>query len=276
MMHRSFAMLAMALASFKCSALSTTRKSKLSPMVEMRRRALSQQSQQHRKQNSSRSLHLRSPATPKRLTREFVAEVLDEGIFRQELALRAIDRQRSQREDSAQSVGDNIERRITELDRAKSQLIGLKRDLSGSSNLEEVSEKIAELGLRGIFTQPRSSWKSNKTSNREFGRPRGFTGEVFYSPLGTPILVGKQSAHRDDVMRQAAQGKDLWFQVDDYNGSRVLLRSSLARGTDGSKRCRQMAADLAAKFSMWGEYEQVPIMYVYGVKMRDVAHHLNR
>ena len=62
-------------------------------------------------------------------------------------------------------------------------------------------------------------------------------------------------------MRQAAQGKDMWFQVDDYNGSRVLLRSSLAKGTDGSKRCRQMAADLAAKFSLWGEYEQVPIMY---------------
>ena len=128
-------------------------------------------------------------------------------------------------------------------------------------DLEEISKEISELGFGAIFTQPQSSWKSNKTSNREFGRPRGFTGEVFYSPLGVPILVGKQNAHRDDVMRQAAQGKDMWFQVDDYNGSRVLLRSSLAKGTDGSKRCRQMAADLAAKFSLWGEYEQVPIMY---------------
>ena len=265
MMHRLFfAMLAIASTSFQCGALSAARRrSKSSSLVEMRRRAL-------RKPSNRAQTQQRTTAAPERLTRKFVADVLDEGIFQQELALAAVEGQRSQRgdsamqdteADSAQHVGDRIEMRIAELEKAKSQLIGLKQDLSGSTNLEEVSEKISGLGFGNIFTQPRSSWKSNKRSDREYGRPRGFTGEVFYSPLGTRILVGKQGAHRDDIMRQAAQGKDMWFQVDDYNGARVLLRSSLSRGTDGSKRCRQMAADLAAKFSMWSEYEQVPVMY---------------
>ena len=69
-------------------------------------------------------------------------------------------------------------------------------------------------------------------------------------------------AHKDDIMRNAAQGSDLWFQVEDYNGSRVLLRTSLMRGTTGSKQCRQMAADVAAKYSVWGEeHYSIPVMY---------------
>jgi hypothetical protein len=41
----------------------------------------------------------------------------------------------------------------------------------------------------------------------------------------------------------------LWFQVEDYSGSRVLLRTSVMRGLRGSKECMQIAADLAARFS---------------------------
>mmetsp|Transcript_2137 Transcript_2137/g.5655 ORF Transcript_2137/g.5655 Transcript_2137/m.5655 type:complete len:454 (+) Transcript_2137:123-1484(+) len=104
-----------------------------------------------------------------------------------------------------------------------------------------------------ILDRPRCTWKiESKSSESEFGRPRGFAGLVFYSPLGVPILVGKQRAESDGVLRRAAQGSDLWFQVEDYEGSRVLLRSSLIRGTKNSKKCVQMAADLAARYSMWG------------------------
>ena len=63
-------------------------------------------------------------------------------MFRQELALDAIEKQRRQRgedsetmhdteADSAQRVGDKIERRISELEKVKSQLLGLKLGLSG-------------------------------------------------------------------------------------------------------------------------------------------------
>lgn len=120
-----------------------------------------------------------------------------------------------------------------------------------------------------ILDRPKESWKINTVAvskdSREFGRPRGFTGLVFYSPLGVPILVGKRKSQSDDVLRRIAQGADLWFQVEDYDGSRVLLRTSLVRGLKNSKRCVQMAADIAAKYSVWGttatSAPAVPVMY---------------
>lgn len=129
----------------------------------------------------------------------------------------------------------------------------------------------AIMGSKGrpcpILDRPRDTWKIIAEQSRcEFGRPRGFTGLVFYSPLGVPILIGKARAESDGVLRRAAQGSDLWFQVEDYEGSRILLRSSLVRGTKNSKKCFQMAADLAAFYSVWGDrshnhLETVPVMY---------------
>jgi len=133
-------------------------------------------------------------------------------------------------------------------------------------------------GPCSILDRPKDSWKINTSAvtniDREFGRPRGFTGLVLYSPLGVPILVGKRKTQSDDVLRRIAQGSDLWFQVEDYDGSRVLLRTSLMRGTKNSKRCVQMAADIAAKYSVWGSttttttthrrmdaVRSVPVMY---------------
>ena len=122
-----------------------------------------------------------------------------------------------------------------------------------------------------ILNRPKDTWKIvAERSKGEFGRPREFTGLVFYSPLGVPILVGKPKAESDGILRRVSQGSDLWFQVEDYEGSRVLLRSSLVRGTKGSKRCLQMAADLAAFYSVWGGghypnksqvFDKVPVMY---------------
>merc|ERR1719491_179106 len=136
--------------------------------------------------------------------------------------------------------------------------------------MERIKAQIIKSGYGGIFHQSPSSWKSKQALQNQYGRPHGFDGDVYYSPLGVPILVGRMKAHKDEVMRNAAQGSDLWFQVEDYNGSRVLLRTSLMKGTSGSKACMQMAADLAARYSVWGagagtggnhKYDSVPVMY---------------
>lgn len=81
------------------------------------------------------------------------------------------------------------------------------------------------------------------------GRPAGFDGLVLSTPRGIPVLVGRQGADTDEAMRRAASGRDLWFQVRDLDGARVLLRTSMARGLEGSRECQQFAADLAAYFS---------------------------
>jgi len=168
---------------------------------------------------------------------------------------------------------DNLSRveiRRRELQEIDLRLENLRFTMEGQRNkneldqesLERVKEQIVECGHGSIFRQPRSSWKITKAQQNQFGRPQGFDGDIFYSPLGVPILVGRTNAHKDEIMRNAAQGSDLWFQVEDYNGSRVLLRTSLLRGTTGSKQCRQMAANLAAKYSIWGEeYDSIPVMY---------------
>ena len=128
--------------------------------------------------------------------------------------------------------------------------------------LEKIKQQIIQLGCGSIFGQSQSRWKSTIARDQEFGRPQDFDGDVFYSPLGVPILVGKVNAHKDEAMKNAAQGSDIWFQVEDYNGSRVLLQTSLMRGAAEIKQRRQMAANLAAKNSVWGdEYDSIPVMY---------------
>ena len=125
-----------------------------------------------------------------------------------------------------------------------------------------------------ILDRPKDTWKiiaERSSTTGEFGRPKEFAGLVFHSPLGVPILVGKSKAESDGILRRVSQGSDLWFQVEDYEGSRVLLRSSLVRGTKNSKMCIQMAADLAAYYSVWGRdhyhskndycFDTVPVMY---------------
>merc|ERR1712228_665333 len=118
------------------------------------------------------------------------------------------------------------------------------------SNLQDVHKSLMDLGFGSILLLPpgSGSWKHKKIKS-EFGRPKDWSGLVFYSPLGVPILVGKKGSHNDEVLRRISQGSDLWFQVEGYEGSRVLLRTSLKKGLKNSKVCRQMAADLAACYS---------------------------
>ena len=166
-----------------------------------------------------------------------------------------------------------LRERITKLEELR-QSTSTKHNSSLSLTAAESRFRVI-MGSKGkpcsILDRPKDTWKIiAERSTGEFGRPKGFTGLVFYSALGVPILVGKSKAESDGILRRASQGSDLWFQVEDYEGSRVLLRSSLVRGTKNSKLCIQMAADLAAYYSVWGGdhyhnkndcFDTVPVMY---------------
>lgn len=110
--------------------------------------------------------------------------------------------------------------------------------------LQTIKSNLIDLGLQSLLTQGPDCWRHVRDLCRntkvEFGHPADFAGLVFSSPHGVPILVGRKGAHSDDVLRRISQGSDLWFQVEDYNGSCVLLRSSLVRGLKDSRACRQM------------------------------------
>ena len=222
-------------------------------LVEMRRQSLSRTKKSNVCSNAPPRKHDES------LSKEFLLDVIDEALYRQMSALEALDRQnRTDRTEARRGELADITTKMKNLQSSMQTRNGLLNE----QRMEQIKHQICSLGYGSIFKQDRHSWKSMKARDKEFGRPRGFDGQVYYSPLGVPILVGRENAHKDEILRNAANGADLWFQVEDYNGSRVLLRTSLMRGTMGSKQCKQHAANIAAKYSMWGEgYESVPVMY---------------
>lgn len=244
-------------------------RAKSQSLVEMRRLSL----QKTKKSNNAKKKHgsiKHMQQTDTSLSKSYLLDVIDEASYRQAYAIEALDREVERQRIQQQlddSKTDRIEARRDELSNISIKLKNIQSSLYtdqlDKQSMEHTKQEICKLGYASIFKQPQSSWKSNKAIEKEFGRPFGFDGQLYYSPLGVPILVGRMNAHKDDIMRNAANGADLWFQVEDYNGSRVLLRTSLMRGTMNSKKCKQMAADLAAKFSVWGDhrYESIPVIY---------------
>lgn len=244
-------------------------RAKSQSLVEMRRLSL----QKTKKSNSTKKKHgsiKHMQQTDISLSKSYLLDVIDEAFYRQESAIEALDREVERQRIQQQldyTKRERIEARRNELSIISIKLTKIQSSLHtrqlDKESMEQMKQQICKLGYASIFKQRQSSWKSNESKEKEFGRPFGFDGQLYYSPLGVPILVGRMNAHKDDIMRNAANGADLWFQVEDYNGSRVLLRTSLMRGTMNSKKCKQMAADLAAKFSVWGDhrYESIPVIY---------------
>lgn len=269
MVVASFPLLALVLAIVSLNVRETHSfavRAKLS-LVEMRRQSLSRTKKSNVGSNAPPRKHGINHDNDESLSKEFLLDVIDEALYRQMSALEALDRQNQNiKEDSIRT--DRIEARRGELADITTKMKNLqssmqtRNGLLNEQRMEQIKHQICSLGYGSIFIQDRLSWKSMKARDKEFGRPRGFDGQVYYSPLGVPILVGRENAHKDEILRNAANGADLWFQVEDYHGSRVLLRTSLMRGTMGSKQCKQHAANIAAKYSTWGEgYESVPVMY---------------
>ncbi|KAL3939459.1 MAG: hypothetical protein SGBAC_005823 [Bacillariaceae sp.] len=178
---------------------------------------------------------------------------------------------------SPQQKLDSVNRRRGEILQKIHHLTNLKQQLSQQSRksltmktLQSFKNDFVVLGFGSILEHDPNKWKIRLHSKKDYGRPHGFGGLVFYTPQGVPILVGRPKAHKDETLRRIAQGADLWFQVEDYQGSRVLLRSSLQRGLKDSKECKQMAANLAARFSDWYygfdkdvsvDRTRIPVMY---------------
>ena len=117
---------------------------------------------------------------------------------------------------------DRVDKRSHELNERIAKLEELRHDIlegggGHKSNIGDDSLSVADaetrfrkiLGSKGkacsILDRPKDTWKIvAEKSKGEFGRPRGFTGLVFYSPLGVPILVGKPKADSDGILRRAS------------------------------------------------------------------------
>jgi len=206
---------------------------------------------------------------PSTINAKFLSSVISEALYRQDLILDALDDQ------DVTKASSSLEKRRAEVCTSIEKLLLLKSHLhldelhiSSKSptfdqerKIQNIHKSIVKLGFGSILNLPSSSWKHKINQKTEFGRPKDWTGLVFHTPLGVPILIGKKGSHNDETLRRISQGSDLWFQVEDYAGSRVLLRTSLIKGFKNSKVCKQMAADLAAYYSDYRTYDDVLVMY---------------
>lgn len=202
---------------------------------------------------------------PPKINTKFLSSVISEALYRQELILDALKNQDLEKASrSVETRRADVRTSIEKLLALQSQLNELSlssKKIDQESKIQNIHDSIIGIGFGSILTLPPSSWKHKINQKTEFGRPKDWTGLVFHTPLGVPILIGKKGSHNDETLRRISQGSDLWFQVDDYAGSRVLLRTSLIKGFKNSKVCKQMAADFAAYYSDYQTYENVPIMY---------------
>ena len=152
-----------------------------------------------------------------------------------------------------------VPQRLAEVDAAEEQLTELLGDLRRRGvDLPSLRSSIEGAGLAtrlSTFDVDAMAWK-------QFGRPDGFDGLVLESPRGVPILVARQS-FKDELLRRVGRGSDLWFQVREGRGSRILLRTSMLPNLARSPReCMEMAADCAAFFSDWRRSDdEVEVMF---------------
>ena len=257
---------------------SLTRKVKVAPLfgTMLRQSLLKKASGQKRKgptpkdggvNDNSRSMPV--------ISVDFLIGVTREALFRQRRILEALQKQDDKQEE--QKANDSVKKRRIQIQENMAKIKEIQKEIKNLhqstvdvdfDTLQAIKDKLIELGFRSLLSQGPDGWKHvqelRRSSKAEFGRPADFNGLVFKSPLGVPILVGRKGGHHDEVLRRISQGNDLWFQVEDYSGSRVLLRTSLAtcRGLKNSKSCRQAAADIAAYFSDYRQrFDSVPIMY---------------
>lgn len=212
--------------------------------------------------------------TPTQDSIDYFRKVLEEITLRQERILDALERELQKKDTQGEESEDplkydktvikrikKIAQRQAEISNTITEVQQIEKQLKRNTPFRSVREAIVKLGFESILNEAVDDWITQKAIQHEFGRPKGFDGLIFYTPLGVPILVGTQGSHSDETLRQVSQGMDLWFQVEGYSGSRVLLRTSLKRNLKGSKCCNQMAADLAAYYSDFRWETDVPIMY---------------
>lgn len=147
---------------------------------------------------------------------------------------------------------------VTATEERLSELLTNISDVNTAENLRQVRSEMETLGLGSRL----ETFDVEANALAQWGRPPGFEGLVVESPRGIPILIGRRS-WKDEVMRRTSRGTDLWFQVRDGEGSRVLLRTSMLRQFSKAPREDvEAAADFAAYFSKQRKSpEKVEVMY---------------
>lgn len=137
-----------------------------------------------------------------------------------------------------------IPARLADVQATSARILQLESELLVVDSDEEVAVVATTIAEDPVLASILKTFDPSQERVKDFGRPRGFDGYVVESPRGTPVLIGHQDSESDEIMRKCGRGQDLWFQVRDGKGARVLLRTSMMPGLKGS-RCFSMSFQLA-------------------------------
>ena len=115
------------------------------------------------------------------------------------------------------------------------------------------------LAAEGSKSLPRGSRADTQPQRTQTG---GWSGREFVSPMGVPILVGRNRAENEQLSLKIARDPDVWFHVRGAPGAHVVLRmSQLPKGSVADDDCMQMAADLAAFYSELRDERKALVAY---------------
>ncbi len=116
-----------------------------------------------------------------------------------------------------------------------------------TASLNDLLEMGEELKTNGYL----SAGKTTKSS------PRKPNYDVYVTPDGVEILVGKNNLQNELITHQLARPNEWWFHTKDIPGSHVLVRSPDSL----SENSIRLAANLAALYSKARHSSSVPVDY---------------
>ena len=135
----------------------------------------------------------------------------------------------------------------------------------------ETRQRIDSLDTQAVTVQEAATLEALESLAAELGRPPGRGASRrkprerpagprrFVSEDGLDVLVGRTNAENDELTFRVARGNDLWFHVEGYTGSHVVVR--VPRDKTAPRETVLDAATLAVHFSQLRRAGGGPVAY---------------
>jgi predicted ribosome quality control (RQC) complex YloA/Tae2 family protein len=160
------------------------------------------------------------------------------------------------------------QKRLTEVDDDDEAALSALRDelVRGAKKLKLKADGLENRGAGGAGTDraslPRGSRADTQPKALYGSQTPGWTGREFVSPLGVPILVGRNRRENEHLSLSVCRDPDVWFHVRGAPGAHVVLQMSRVKGkAPPSDECLQMSADLAAFYSELRDENKALVMF---------------
>ena len=160
------------------------------------------------------------------------------------------------------------QKRLTEVDENDDAALYSLRDelVRSAKKLKLKADGLESSSSTGVGIDGASRPRGGRADTQEkafYGsKTPGWTGREFTSPLGVPILVGRNRRENEHLSLSVCRDPDVWFHVRGSPGAHVVLQMSRVKGkAPPSDECMQMSADLAAFYSELRDESKALVMH---------------